>query len=117
MRKFFLTALLGLSLGFSLNLSAQKAETPKFIGNVEIDFGLCRRFQQKINFLQLIISPMQKCVGFFGLLIRFNKEISYSFSLASASISMLNLAKAAFVLPISMALSNSTSASFFNPKT
>ncbi len=51
MRKFFLTALVGLSLGFSLNLSAQKAETPKFIGNVEIDFGLCRRFQQKINFL------------------------------------------------------------------
>ena len=51
MRKFFITALLGLSLGFSLNLSAQKAETPKFIGNVEIDFGLCRRFQQKINFL------------------------------------------------------------------
>ena len=35
MRKFFLTALVGLSLGFSLNLSAQKAETPKFIGNVE----------------------------------------------------------------------------------
>ena len=49
MRKFFLTALLGLSLGFSLNLSAQKAETPKFIGNVEIDFGLCRKFQQKIK--------------------------------------------------------------------
>jgi len=51
MRKFFITAMLGLSLGFSLNLSAQKAETPKFIGNVEIDFGLRRGFQQKINFL------------------------------------------------------------------